>query len=112
MSQSQTRAVLLRAAELIATKGWTQRADARTADGETCKPLDPAAVAFCLGGAITAAQPEPVSKDWPAEAAARSAVLPFFGGSSRIRWNDAPERTQAEVVAVLRRAAEMCEEET
>lgn len=54
----------------------------------------------CVLGAISA---ESTEGCWLAD----QALLDFVGGSISLdRWNDAPERTQAEVVAALRGAAE------
>ena len=105
--------VLERAADLVEPEGaWTQEAYARTASRT---PLGwgahPSAVCWCALGAIDAQQAGPI---W-----ARAAyMLADAVGAKRTRfnseigaWNDAPHRTQAEVVAKLREAAALAREQ-
>lgn len=107
--------VLSKAADLIEPEGaWTQGAQARNKRGQRVADSAKNAVCFCASGAI-----------WRAARKAGVAGLSSSGGSiindahvalstvingrslsARIPdWNDAPERTQAEVVAALRQAA-------
>lgn len=93
--------VLDRAADLIEPEGaWTQGAPARTAGGRGTDSGDREAVCFCAIGAINRAG----YWDWPLTSACWKAVEDTTVGLAK--WNDAPERTQAEVVAALRAAAE------
>lgn len=94
--------VLDAAADLIEPEGaWTTETVASTADGNSVLSDNPQAVCFCAMGAIFRCGGDPVGAD------------KFFGGTicpgggwGHIGpWNDAPERTQAEVVAKLREAA-------
>lgn len=100
--------VLDKAADLIEPEGaWTQRGYAKTLSGEECDTTDPEAVCFCMNGAIAA---ELGLSGGKAESFMKHNHLNIYdrlrGGEwSPIRWNDAPERTQAEVVAALREAA-------
>lgn len=94
--------ILERAADLIEPEGaWTQGAFAVSATGERLNEQAPEAVCWCVAGAIS-----------------RAAGSFYSGGASAARdhlraiiqdtlphWNDAPERTQAEVVSKLREAA-------
>jgi len=94
--------VLERAADLIEPEGaWTQGAYARDVLGNNLNPDEqwgpsPTAVCRCMYGAVAeVARPNgyqylPPSGSW---------------GLPGTEWNDAPERTQAEVVAKLREAA-------
>lgn len=94
--------VLDRAADLIEPKGaWTQGVYACDEFGNDLNPdgqwqPSPTAVCRCMYGAVAEiAQPNgyrcvPPSGSW---------------GLPDTDWNDAPERTQAEVVAKLREAA-------
>lgn len=96
--------ILDRAADLIEPAGrWTQRAAARGADGQKEEYGADEAVCWCLAGAVGKVKSR--DKGWgvPVE----SYVLRAIGEKSAAMWNDAPERTQAEVVAKLREAAEL-----
>lgn len=102
--------VLLAAAELLEKPGaWTQN----TFGLGDC---------YCVRSAISAAagQPYRSAGDGPAELALAKTLPGFdttrdgdlFGhsGSVIVRWNDATERTQSEVVAKLREAAALARE--
>ncbi|MBI0530887.1 DUF6197 family protein [Sphingomonas sp. TX0522] len=91
--------VLERAADLIAKPGaWTQGNYARDAAGEGLHDgFNPAAVCWCAYGAIEKVTNEGMGGDLRNAAANAIPWGPF--------WNDAPERTQAKVVAALRSAA-------
>lgn len=93
--------VLERAADLIAKPGaWTQGYYGLTDSGAYADtPRD--AVCFCALGAIKAAQH---AVEFDAEIDDAERFFRNFNGSIT-SWNDAPERTQAEVVAALRQAA-------
>lgn len=97
--------VLDRAADLLTPEGaWTQGAFGRDANGEPCglSQLE-RAVCYCLVGATDAA----ASDDLNLSCAADDALSALLGERSVSTWNDAPERTQAEVVAKLREAADL-----
>jgi hypothetical protein len=85
--------VLNVAADLIERDGWCQ--------GYFTDPLG----RRCVDGAICATSTMLPTTHWTDRAAARSALLLWLG-ERHIDWNDAPGRTQAEVVAALRAAAE------
>jgi hypothetical protein len=91
--------VLRRAAERV-RHGWCQGSATRTdADGRT--------VAWCAWGAIYH------SCAWKSSATAYNAARELFitrlEGREIGEWNDAPERTQGEVVAALLAAADAAE---
>lgn len=101
MSDAETtRRVLLRAAEILEPEGaWCQVATARTAHGKSVEALSRSAVSWCVNGALTKAAKRHVdSRD------AYFHLLDFLG-QGVATFNDAPERTQAEVVQALRDAA-------
>ena len=85
---------------------WTQRAEARTADGDPVDPWDSGAVSWSLLGALVAVYDRRARLDGE-ELAARC----LRGACVRLaeavdadllsEWNDLPGRTQAEVLAVL-----------
>lgn len=96
--------VLERAADLIEPEGaWTQGCGSRDDSGANLDDAEPGeggpAVCFCAAEAI-----------WRVNALyyginpAHQFMMRFVGGEIP-KWNDAPERTQAEVVAKLREAA-------
>lgn len=91
--------VLLAAADLIEPEGaWTQGELAHDGDGREADPLGEEATCWCVSGAIMRAQGDrflATEKFWPLER-----LIGLFP-----LWNDAPERTQSEVVAKLREAA-------
>jgi hypothetical protein len=105
--------VLERAADLIEPEGaWIQRNYYSRQDGKWCHGWRDADC-FCLVGALTAAArvhtPSTVEKGPIADTI--KSVLPVEslrddkGREGIFVWNDAPERTQAEVVSKLREAA-------
>lgn len=100
--------VLARAADLIEPEGtWTQRGDfAYTADGRGRWGSDPDAVCFCAAGAT-----QRVTVDRPVAANPLAYLERVIGNSNIAEWNDAPNRTQAEVVAALRAASELAKGE-
>jgi hypothetical protein len=73
-------------------KGWVQRTPIDRVDGVYC---------VCLGEAISSAAPH---FDWTDIASVRTMVRKIIeplGFSTIAHWNDAPERTQDEVIALL-----------
>lgn len=98
--------ILSKAADLIEPEGaWTQDAFARTDTGEPLNYPRTDGVCRCLNGAIWKASRRDRddyqrSCDW-----IRGILRSRKETWSLAGWNDAPERTQAEVVAKLREAA-------
>jgi hypothetical protein len=93
--------VLDRAADLIEPEGaWSNDDVARTATGEETHASDPEATCWCALGAIWRTADRAGVNRYAAD-------KPLFNllGKSIGEFNDAPERTQAEVVAKLREAA-------
>jgi hypothetical protein len=99
--------------------GWCQGVFARTAQGAQATLGSPDAVAFCILGAsshLTVLAGKPTYAMHPeAREAIRALValvapgVPFDGpmgryGAPLVAWNEAPERTQAEVLALVDRA--------
>lgn len=96
--------LLLKTAEVIEERGWTQ---GKYIDADGC---------VCVYGAMHVAQgraPLDAGTSNPAEAHARLALLRTlhlpnsFVVDPLAAWNDAPERTAVEVVTALRTAAGM-----
>lgn len=82
---------------------WTQGASARDVKGLSCHVEDVKAVCFCTLGAVSRAL---VVHNVTGNAA--RLVRRMFGPefTSTVMWNDAPERTHAEVLAAFDAAIE------
>lgn len=100
--------VLDAAADLLEKPGaWIKGDLALDASGEAVDPSDSNASCWCVMGAT-----ERVSDaSWARRA--RNAFRAVIGGWNKSipEWNDAPGRTQAEVVAKLREAAALARQE-
>lgn len=93
--------VLIAAATQLEPKGaWTQHAGARDANGRLCMPTSSDAKSWDAVGAIESIAPDLDSRQHAVRALRRS--LDVFELTA---WNNALERTQAQVVAALRDAA-------
>jgi hypothetical protein len=98
-----------KAADLIEPEGaWTQFVFARDKDGKRVGARHESATCWCASGAIIRAGGGPDT--WSA-VRAWAALLSVIGNLIIPNWNDAPERTQAEVVAKLREAAAIARKE-
>ena len=105
--RDKASAILRAAADRIEPPGaWTQGAPARTAFGAVLiDHKQPWAKSWSAAGAISVASAD----RWKKEMSAR-AYLKLAVETDRLSdWNDAPTRTQQEVVAALRRAADIAE---
>lgn len=102
--------VLERAADLIDEPGrWTRGHIARNSAGEGVPADHPAAVCWCAVGALERVSGEQGGK--PFHALLR--VVGDFPDEATFgeKWNDAPGRTQSEVVSKLREAAALARKE-
>lgn len=96
---------LLRAAELLDKPGaWTQEVPARDRFGVPCGANSPNAVQFCVLGALDRSLLSPW-RDGCNDILRAEKLLFRVVGSHVAFWNDRHVRTQAEVVAALRKAA-------
>jgi hypothetical protein len=94
--------VLTRAADLLEKPGaWTQGAFARDIHGHPIRCESEDAASFCAIGALYSLR----VGSWMADSCERR-LSKFKRVEMFAEWNDAPGRTQAEVVAALRAAAE------
>lgn len=97
--------VLRAAADLIAKPGaWTQDAFARTAKGSPIGPEEQPAVCWCASGAlmkVCGGHFIKIRADEFLRQVMREQAVSVF--------NDAPRRTQKQVVAALRQAADLAE---
>jgi hypothetical protein len=109
--------VLTKARELIATKGWTQNAWARTADGRGLRVRDghlaedelSGATCFCLRGAIAAVTG---NADHSAQNYLLQAVgMPEEWHAYLADWNDDDDRTADDVLAIYDKAISLASAE-
>lgn len=100
MNKKTAKKLLTCAADLLEKPGaWTQKQNAREANGIVVFPTDPDAVCFCSFGAMIKCMPAATEFKYAAVA------LGFPSVADLIVWNDKPNRTQTEVVAAFRTAA-------
>lgn len=100
----KTSDVLEAAANLLEKPGaWTQGVFARNAKGVVVGFRDDSATCFCAAGAIYRSAKSNALGDPAINLLNTWARRRHF--EHLAKWNDAPERTQAEVVAALRQAA-------
>lgn len=102
--RTMTAHELLRDAAGRVAAGWSQRADARTADGDPVDILDPAAASWSLLGALQTAAFSGNQAHVAEIKLAVAAIAGLIVDPSLSHWNDEPDRTQAEVHALLARA--------
>ena len=102
--------VLSEAADLLEKPGaWTQGANARDATGKSVPVTSGRGTCFCMAGAIL----HRTGGDYRAAALVRR-VLPMPNEAVKdwlVSFNDTTGRTQAEVVAKLREAANLAREQ-
>lgn len=96
---------LLIVARALVDRGWTQRVEALNGKGKPVWARNPQSVCWCLAGALDRAayllhQPD-VLVDEIGHILAQKLGFDFEDLAEVVNWNDAPERTQAEVVALL-----------
>jgi hypothetical protein len=100
--------LLHRARELVRS-GWSQHADARTAEGAEAQPWQETAAAWSLLGSLVAALEERSDggRELPLDhlAAALNELAKFVDDDSLANWNDEPSRTRDEVAGALEAAA-------
>lgn len=95
--------ILLDAAELLRTKGWTQGASARTASGREVDSSHYQACRFCMIGAINRASDNDYSDE---NSQALRTMWSLVPNEDIAAFNDAPGRTVEECIAVLEKAAQ------
>lgn len=111
MSALTVAEVLDGAADLLTPEGaWTQGAQAKDADGFYVERTDNTAVCWCTVGAVGRVADLSDTRLRTISQALR-AVSTVTGGKEVSRWNDAYDRTQAEVVGKLREAAALAREQ-
>lgn len=96
-----------RSADRIAT-GWTQGAEARTADGHIADPWSGTATSWSLLGALVAALEESSADEQTrlhALAQALDALARFVDDDSLAAWNDRSTQTCSHVLQTLNAAA-------
>lgn len=97
----------LEATAQLLEKGWTQGGSGATdARGMSCSYRDPQATHLCLDAALCHVFGNSTDKYFEARNIVRSVV-----GGNNVGFNDAPDRTQSEVVAAVREAARLAREQ-
>ncbi len=104
-----TPAEILQAARdlLSDPKRWTQGIFARRENGSTCSTFAPEAFSFCSRGALIKVRPDDAVFQSYAEAYAflEKCVPEVYVGTEPVaHWNDHPDTTHAEVLAVFDKA--------
>ena len=103
---------LLEDARELVAESWCSGADARDASGLEVDPWDDQAVSWSLLGAVVAVLERDASPAGELALAELVGALYALGAliptDSLADWNDDPRQTQANVVAVLERAAAEC----
>ena len=114
-------AAILRNAYDLVARGWCQGDFAQNADGEEVGAEDPAACRWCLLGAIDAGAPDGDglgiwTGDRNPSAHVSAALAELYANDpswafqcSVALWNDAPGRTQGQVLQVLKLAQQRAE---
>lgn len=103
--------ILIEAANLLETKGWTQGAFARDANGISISDDEESAVCFCTIGALNRVSCENVVCGHNTEGHKAYEHLRNSIGRHRVtKWNDYDDRTKEDVINTLRTAAATCEE--
>lgn len=97
----------LREARALIERGWTQGQWARGKSGRPVRYNSRFAVCWCSSGA----QARAFGKDWEGYQDAKEMFFAAIEHSNIAVWNDAPERTQAEVLAAFDKAIELAEAE-
>lgn len=93
----------MKPSELLADPSkWTKGAVARDINGAIVEESDASAVCFCIAGAIYKCELSLFSD--PRTSALYDIIQNDFGERSISMFNDAPERTHAEILDVLKRA--------
>lgn len=91
--------ILLKAADILTPRGaWTQGSFATDKAGLAVNVTSPKAKCFCLEGAVRKATGD--------NAIETAKALSLIDIHSIYDWNDAPSRRKAQVIALLRKAAQ------
>lgn len=102
---------LIAAADLIERTGWTQEHFARDSRGKPVITMDESACCFCLIGALDRVRDIGNPYSWYSHRVSLDALSRVVGTPadwcSLSGWNDKKGRTKDEVVAALRKAAEI-----
>lgn len=106
--------LITKAADLIEQTGWSQKCNARDAQGKHVMVYDPRATCFCAYGAMAKTMEDIPERQLLLDIAANALndyVVREFGepeggsGQNIVNYNDTPGRTKEEVLAVMRATA-------
>lgn len=90
---------ILRAARALVAKEWTRRASARDSAGIACAANDEGARSWCMVGALAVVTHGAL--EYATEAVADVLGMERSADHRISDWNDAPGRTQADVIAAF-----------
>jgi hypothetical protein len=102
----KTTLQILEESLVLVTDGWTQGEWAKDANGKGLVYDNPKATCFCAEGAILRSGASEDSSI-PQEDAQERLKEAIVSTESIADWNDAPERTQEEVIVAFSRAIEL-----
>ena len=95
----------MKLSEFFETHEWTQGSYAKTVNGTNVSPLDPDATCWCVIGAIRHLYPPRSTAEIYNDDVCKN-IWPRFTNvitnMSLAQWNDAPGRTKAEVISLLK----------
>jgi hypothetical protein len=95
MLSKGAREILIKAADIIDTKGWTQGMHARDLEGNAVSYFSESATCFCISGALRLVTKEDaryIEACW---------ALRDLLDTNPVLFNDQPGRTKEEVIQVL-----------
>ena len=101
-----TKTELYNEAAALIEKGWNQNVYSKDKKGKSCEPWDKSAVSWCLSGALFRAL------DLGELGCSLKEARACLGLEVAVAtWNDHPDRTQKDVVRLLKNAARRADKE-
>lgn len=107
----KAKEILIEAANLLESKGWTQQASARDSNGDDVSYYDEEAVCYCILGALDKVNNQPVARaGLDSEGNKAYTHLKATIGGMIAQWNDQEGQTKENVIKTIREAAETIKE--
>jgi hypothetical protein len=97
----------MKAWQILEQNGWCQKVNARSDKGRSCSPVSRKAVSFCIFGAIDRKRTSEFGTvDFVGACADINSVQDKLQATDQdaliSAWNDHPDRTKEEVIALLK----------